>query len=42
MPNGLDNAGEETWRAGPGGYTFIEEEHMHMPKEGDVFPLGVV
>ena len=31
-PNGLVNAGEETWKAGPGGYTLLEEEHLRMPK----------
>jgi hypothetical protein len=40
-PNGLVNAGEESWKAGPGGYTLLEEEHLRMPK-GDVFLLGVV
>jgi len=40
-PNGLANAGEETWRAGPGGYTLVEEEHLRFPKE-DAFLLGVV
>ena len=33
MPNGVVNAGEETWRAGPGGYTLIEEEHVRLPRE---------
>jgi hypothetical protein len=42
MPNGLVNTGEENWRAGPGGYMLLEEEHLRMPKEGDVFLLGVV
>ncbi len=42
MPNGLVNTGEENWRVGPGGYTLIEEEHARMPKEGDIFLLGVV
>lgn len=41
MPNGLVNAGEETWRAGPGGYTLLEEEHLRMP-QGDAFLLGIV
>lgn len=42
MPSGLVNAGEETWRPGPGGYTLLEEEHLRIPKEGDVFLLGVL
>jgi hypothetical protein len=41
-PNGLVNTGEENWRAGPGGYTLVEEEHLRMPQQGDVFLLGVV
>jgi hypothetical protein len=40
-PNGLVNAGEETWRPGPGGFTLLEEEHLRMP-DGDVFLLGIV
>ena len=40
-PNGLVNTGEENWKAGPGGYTLLEEEHLHMPK-ADVFLLGIV
>jgi hypothetical protein len=27
-PSGLVNAGEETWRPGPGGFTLLEEEHL--------------
>ena len=40
-PGGLVNPGEETWRPGPGGFTLLEEEHLHMP-EGDLFLLGVL
>jgi len=41
MPNGLVNTGEENWRAGPGGYMLLEEEHLRKP-QGDLFLLGVV
>ena len=41
MPNGLVDTGEENWRAGPGGYTLLEEEHLRIP-QGDLFLLGVV
>ena len=41
MPNGVVNTGEETWRAGPGGYTLLEEEHLRMP-QGDAFLLGII
>ena len=41
MPNGVVNAGEETWRAGPGGYTLLEEEHLRLP-QGDGFMLGII
>jgi hypothetical protein len=40
-PNGVDGTGEETWRAGPGGFTFLEEEHVPTP-EGEVFLLGII
>src|SRR5581483_5000762 len=40
-PSGLSNTGEETWRSGPGGFTFIEEEHLRM-SEGNLFLLGVI
>ena len=40
-PKGLVNTGEETWRPGPGGFTLLEEEHLHMP-DGDLFLLGVI
>src|SRR5713101_1831263 len=32
MPNGVDGTGEEMWRAGPGGFTFLEEEHLPTPE----------
>jgi hypothetical protein len=41
MPNGVVNTGEETWRAGPGGYTLLEEEHLRLP-EGDAFLLEII
>ena len=41
VPNDLANSGEETWRRGPGGFTLLEEEHLHMT-EGELFLLGVV
>ncbi len=41
MPNGVVNTGEETWRAGPGGYTVLEEEHLRMP-QGDSFLLRII
>ena len=40
-PNGLINTGEETWRPGPGGFTLLEEEHLHMP-QSEVFLLGIL
>lgn len=40
-PNAVIKTGEETWRPGPGGSTFLEEEHLRMP-EGDLLLLGVV
>jgi hypothetical protein len=40
-PTGLANTGEETWRAGPGGFTLLEEEHLRMP-DGDLFLLGTI
>lgn len=33
--------GEETWRPGPGGLTFIEEETLHIPGH-DILLLGVL
>jgi hypothetical protein len=41
LPNGVVNTGEETWRAGPGGYTLLEEEHLRPP-QGDAFLLGII
>ena len=41
MPNGVNGTGEETWRAGPGGFTFLDEEHLPTPG-GDVFLLGII
>jgi hypothetical protein len=38
MPDGLTNMGTETWRAGPGGFTLLEEEHLRMPKRGCLPP----
>jgi hypothetical protein len=40
-PKGSTNAGEETWRPGPGGFTLLEEEHLPMP-EADAFLLGII
>jgi hypothetical protein len=33
--------GEESWSAGPGGITLIEQEHMPSPA-GDTFLMGVI
>jgi hypothetical protein len=41
MPNGLDGTGEETWGRGPGGFTFLEQEHLPTP-EGEAFLLGII
>jgi hypothetical protein len=41
MPNGIAGTGEESWHDGPGGYTFIEEEHIPTPG-GQGYLLGVV
>lgn len=41
MPNGVTLSGEETWRSGAGGFTFIEDERLPTP-EGDMFLLGVI
>ena len=32
--NGLASTGEETWRAGPGGFTLLEEEHLAEKDHG--------
>jgi hypothetical protein len=39
MPNGAEGRGEEVWRSGPGGFTFMEEAVDHTPF-GDVFLTG--
>jgi hypothetical protein len=39
MPKGADGRGEEVWRSGPGGFTFMEEAVDHTPY-GDVFLTG--
>jgi hypothetical protein len=39
MPNGADGHGVEVWRAGPGGFTFMEEADDQMPF-GRVFLTG--
>ena len=41
MPGGADGMGEETWRAGPGGFTILDEEHLPTPG-GEVFFLGII
>lgn len=41
MPGGSEGNGEETWRAGPGGFTFLDEERLPTPA-GDVFLLGII
>ena len=41
MPGGADGEGEETWRAGPGGFTFLDEEHLPTPG-GEIFLLGIL
>ena len=40
MPKGGTGAGEETWRAGPGGLSVIEE-YQSTGSEGDVSGLGI-
>src|SRR5487761_129265 len=37
--NGGEGYGEEVWRSGPGGFTFMEEEHNHSPM-GEFFLVG--
>lgn len=39
-PNGGTGYGEETWRRGPGGFTFMEEVHDHGPG-GESFGLAL-
>jgi hypothetical protein len=41
MPAGFAGIGEETWSAGPGGYTLLEDEHIPTPA-GDVYLLGLI
>lgn len=41
MPGGAEGTGEEAWRAGPGGFTFLDEERMPTP-QGEVFLLGII
>lgn len=41
MPKGFSATGEETWRAGPGGFTLLEEERDPTPA-GDLFLLGII
>ena len=41
MPDGAEGTGEETWRAGPGGFTLLDEEHLPTP-EGEIFLLGII
>jgi hypothetical protein len=36
MPKGGDGDGEQVWRTGPGGFTLMEEEHVHTSL-GEVF-----
>lgn len=40
MPKGASGTGEETWRAGPGGLSVIEEYHS-TGEEGEVSGLGI-
>jgi len=37
----IEGPGEESWSAGPGGITLIEQEHFPSP-QGDTFLLGVI
>ncbi len=39
MPEGAEGRGEEVWRSGPGGFTFMEEADDHTPF-GEVFLTG--
>jgi hypothetical protein len=41
MPGGFTGTGEETWRAGPGEFTLLEEERLPSP-QGDLYLLGLV
>jgi hypothetical protein len=37
----IEGPGEESWSAGPGGITLIEQEHIPSP-QGDTFLMGVI
>lgn len=37
----VEGPGEESWSAGPGGITLVEQEHMPSPY-GDTFLMGVI
>jgi hypothetical protein len=37
----MEGTGEESWSAGPGGITLIEQEHIPSP-QGDVFLMGLI
>ena len=41
MPNGYQGTGEETWSAGPGGYTLLEDERVPT-SSGKVYLLGII
>jgi hypothetical protein len=41
MPHGGSGDGEQIYRTGPGGFTFMEEEHTHMPT-GEQFGVAFV
>ena len=41
MPKGAAGEGEESWRSGPGGFTFLDEEHFPTPV-GEVYLLGII
>ena len=37
----IEGPGEESWSAGPGGITLIEQEHFPSP-QGNTFLMGVI
>ena len=39
--NAVEGTGEESWSAGPGGITLIEQEHIPSP-QGDLFLMGLI
>jgi hypothetical protein len=39
--SGVTGVGEESWREGPGGIAFIEEEHIPTP-DGEADLLGII